>query len=80
VRCLRSAYKEVVGEEANVSGRTGAADIRFLNKYGDTPSVIFGPGPTDQMHAINEYVRVDDLVAATKVYALAILDWCGVVS
>lgn len=80
VKCLRSAYKEAAGEEANVSGRTGAADIRFLNKYGDTPSVIFGPGPTDQMHAVNEYVRVDDLVEATKVYALAILDWCGVVS
>lgn len=80
VKCVRSAYNEALGEEANVSGRTGAADIRFLNKYGDTPSVIFGPGPTDQMHAINEYVRIDDLIAATKVYALAILDWCGVVA
>lgn len=80
VTCLRSAYNEALGEEANVSGRTGAADIRFLNKYGDTPTVIFGPGPTDQMHATNEHVRIEDLIAATKVYALAILDWCGVVA
>lgn len=80
VKCVRSAYNEILGKDANVSGRTGAADIRFLNKYGETPSVIFGPGPTDQMHATNEYVRVEDLIAATKVYALAILDWCGVVA
>jgi len=78
VECLQSAYKTALGVRPIVSGRTGAADIRFLNKYGHTPTVIFGPGPTDQMHATNEYARIDDLIAATKVYALTILDWCGI--
>ena len=78
VKCLKAAYETALGVKPSVSGRTGAADIRFLNKYGHTPSVIFGPGPTDQMHATNEYAKVDDLIAATKVYALTILDWCGI--
>ena len=78
VKSLKSAYETALGVKPSISGRTGAADIRFLNKYGHTPSVIFGPGPTDQMHATNEYARVDDLIAATKVYALTILDWCGI--
>jgi acetylornithine deacetylase len=78
VKSLKSAYQAALGTEPTVSGRTGAADIRFLNKYADTPTVIFGPGPTDQMHATNEYVRIEDLIAATKVYALTLLDWCGV--
>jgi acetylornithine deacetylase len=78
VKTLKFAYEQVVGEKPMVSGRTGAADIRFLNKYGNTPSVIFGPGSTDQMHASNEYARIDDLIAATKIYALTLLDWCGV--
>lgn len=77
VTSLRSAYTETLGMQPKVTGRTGAADIRFLNKYGDTPTVIFGPGPTDQMHATNEYSRIEDLIAATKIYALTILDWCG---
>jgi len=78
VESLKSAYQTALGVQPTISGRTGAADIRFLNKYGHTPTVIFGPGPTDQMHATNEYVRVNDLIAATKVYALTILDWCGI--
>jgi acetylornithine deacetylase len=78
VKSLSTAYATALGTNATISGRTGAADIRFLNKYANTPTVIFGPGPTDQMHATNEYARIDDLIAATKVYALTILDWCGV--
>jgi acetylornithine deacetylase len=39
--------------------------------------VIFGPGLTEQMHATNEWVDVDDVIRATKVLALTIMDWCG---
>jgi acetylornithine deacetylase len=78
VKSLQAAYETALGVKPSISGRTGAADIRFLNKYGRTPSVIFGPGPTDQMHATNEYAKIDDLIAATKVYALTMLDWCGI--
>jgi acetylornithine deacetylase len=78
VKSLKSAYQTALGVKPSINGRTGAADIRFLNKFGHTPTVIFGPGPTDQMHATNEYAKVDDLIAATKVYALTILDWCGI--
>ena len=39
--------------------------------------MIFGPGPTTQMHANNEWVAVDDLIDAAKVLALSIIDWCG---
>ncbi|HKM50618.1 MAG TPA: ArgE/DapE family deacylase [Candidatus Bathyarchaeia archaeon] len=77
VKTVSKSYEEVVRSKPIISGRTGAADIRFLNKYGETPTVIFGPGPTDQMHATNEYARIDDLIIATKIYALTILEWCG---
>jgi acetylornithine deacetylase len=80
VKTLKAAYQTALGAQPNVSGRAGAADIRFLNKYGETPTVIFGPGPTDQMHATNEYTPIEDLIAATKVYALTLLDWCGTAS
>jgi acetylornithine deacetylase len=60
-----------------VTGRQGAADIRYLIKYGDTPTVIFGPGLTEQMHANNEWVNTDDVITATKTLSLTIMDWCG---
>jgi len=77
VRSLSSQYRAVVGEEPVISGREGAADSRFLNEYGDTPTVIFGPGLTEQMHAVDEWVPVENVARATKILALTILDWCG---
>lgn len=67
----------VTGRKASVTGRMGAADTRHLIRYANTPTVIFGPGLTSQMHATDEWVNVDDLIVATKVIALSILDWSG---
>ena len=78
VQTLINSYREVVGRAPEVSGRQGAADTRFLNQYGNTPTVIFGPGSTSVMHATDEYVSIDDYLTAIKVLALGICDWCGV--
>jgi acetylornithine deacetylase len=71
-------YKEITGRDPEISGRQGAADTRFLNRYANTPTVIFGPGSTAVMHADDEYVSIDDYMTAIKVMALSICDWCGV--
>jgi acetylornithine deacetylase len=74
---LASAFRSVTGKEPVVRGHDGAADNRFLIKYGNTPTPIFGPGIISQMHADNEWVPLDNLHVATKVLALATLRWCG---
>jgi acetylornithine deacetylase len=71
-------YREVAGRDPEMSGRQGAADTRFLNLYGNTPTVIFGPGSTAVMHSDDEYVAIGDYITAIKVMALSICDWCGV--
>lgn len=76
VQTLVSTFREVTGRDPEISGRQGAADTRFLINYGETPTVIFGPGPTAQMHANDEFVDIDDYITAIKVYALSICDWC----
>jgi acetylornithine deacetylase len=70
-------FTVVTGEKPQITGRQGAADTRYLIKYGNTPSVIFGPGLTDQMHATNEWVDINYLIDATKILSLTIMDWCG---
>jgi acetylornithine deacetylase len=76
VATLAEDFREVTGQEPVYSGRMGAADTRFLIRHGDTPSVIFGPGVTAQMHATNEWLPLENLVTATKTLALTIHDWC----
>ncbi len=57
-------------------GFCAVCDAAFLNLAG-IPSVIYGPGSLLQAHAVDEYVDIDDLVTATKTFALAAMDWCG---
>jgi acetylornithine deacetylase len=77
VQSLCRSFRAVTGRDPIISGREGAADTRHLNRYGRTPTVIFGPGKTEQMHANNEWVAVEDVIAATKILATTIVDWCG---
>ncbi len=78
VRTVGAAFQAVTGTPPTISGRTGGADTRYLIKYGETPTVIFGPGMTSEMHAMNESVPVANLLIAVQTLALAIVDWCGV--
>ena len=77
VRVISGSFEDYMGRPPEISGRQGAADVRFLNMYGDTPTVIFGPGLTEQMHANNEYVIIDDYIDSIKILAAAIIDWCS---
>jgi acetylornithine deacetylase len=78
VQTLKQEFMNMTGKAPEISGRQGAADIRFLNETGQTPTVIFGPGRTEQMHANNEWAPLEDLTVATKILAAAIIEWCGV--
>jgi len=77
VNALNKKYYSIMGKKAQITGREGAADIRYLIKYGETPTTIFGPGLTELMHSTDEYVKISDLISATKILALTILEWCG---
>jgi acetylornithine deacetylase len=77
VTSLSNSFTDLMGKEPQITGRQGAADTRYLIKYGNTPTVIFGPGLTEQMHSTNEWVDLNDVIASTKILALTIMDWCG---
>jgi acetylornithine deacetylase len=76
MQTMQKAYRTALNQAPEIGGRMGAADTRFLIRSGHTPTVIFGPGVTAQMHAMNENVPVENLINATKVIALTILEWC----
>lgn len=56
VKDLEQSFKTMTNTIPIISGRTGGSDTRFLINYGNTPTVIFGPGSTSQMHAIDGHV------------------------
>lgn len=78
VSILSSAHQAIKGETPVVSGMAGCCDMRHLIRHGGTPCVVYGPGILECAHAVDEFVPVEDLLTATKVLALTILEWCGV--
>ena len=80
VKIVTESYTKVFNQEPELAGTPWGADGGLLVHHGDTPVVIFGPGDMRVIHFPNEFIEIDKLVAATKVIALAILDWCGFVA
>ena len=58
MQLMKEMFQIAAGKPAMISGRMGAADTRFLIRSGNTPTVIFGPGITSEMHAMNENVPI----------------------
>ena len=61
---------------AKIAGFYAVCDAAFLCQQG-IPTIVYGPGTLLVAHATDEYVEIDELMAATKTYALLTMDWCG---
>ena len=46
--------------------------MSILVNQGKIPSVIYGPGFLKQAHTIDEFIKIDTLLEASKVYATLI--------
>lgn len=69
------AHERANGAPAMRAGFTAVADTAFLNEAG-IPAISYGPGSLSEAHAADESVAVDELLAATRTYALLAADWC----
>ncbi len=71
------AYEAVLNEPAKYNGFTAVDDATFLNQAG-IPTITMGPGNIDVAHTANEYIEIKDCIDAAKIYALTIVEWCGI--
>jgi succinyl-diaminopimelate desuccinylase len=77
IGALELALHRVLGRSGLVAS-PGTYDQKHVARIAGVPHcVAYGPGILDLAHQPDEYCGVDDLVAATKVIALALLDLTG---
>ncbi|PYM55830.1 MAG: hypothetical protein DMD79_22310, partial [Candidatus Rokuibacteriota bacterium] len=83
VRALVSACDQVTGTAPPVGALEPymfiASDAGIMQATGMRDGVLMGPGRFTSATA-DEYVEVEKLILAAKVYALMALDVCGVAS
>ena len=78
VQTVQACAEEATGITPTFIGNDSNDDSSYLMTLTGMPSICYGHGPWDTAHSIDEYVSIDSIVKATKVYALTIPRWCGI--
>ena len=72
------AIQQVLGRPATLVASPGTYDHKHVDRIGGVRDcVAYGPGILDLAHQPDEWCSVDDLVNATKVLALSLLELAG---
>ena len=66
-----------LGRPGRCDGFDSWHDAATFSQAG-TPTLSFGPGGADSIHAVNEYTPVQDLLDVAAIIALTTMRWCGV--
>jgi succinyl-diaminopimelate desuccinylase len=70
--------ERVLGRSASLVASPGTYDHKHIDRIAGIPHcVAYGPGILDLAHQPDEWCAVEDVIAATKVLALSILDLTG---
>jgi succinyl-diaminopimelate desuccinylase len=78
VSALDRALHRVLGRSGGLVASPGTYDQKHVARIAGVPHcVAYGPGILDLAHQPDEYCGVDDLINATKVIALAVLELTG---
>jgi succinyl-diaminopimelate desuccinylase len=75
---LTRTIESVLGRPAELIASPGTYDHKHVAQIaGVEHCVAYGPGILELAHQIDEYCSVDDIIGATKVLALAIVELAG---
>jgi succinyl-diaminopimelate desuccinylase len=75
---LSQAYRDLTGREPIYGGVPGSTDGTILNSWANIPIVTCGPGNTEIPHQVDEYLDINQLVEATRLYALTAIRYLGI--
>jgi acetylornithine deacetylase/succinyl-diaminopimelate desuccinylase family protein len=62
---------------AEVAGFPAVDDASWLSLEG-IPAISYGPGDLAVAHADDEFVVIDEVLCATRAFALLAMQWCGI--
>ena len=77
VAALASAYRDLTGSEPIYGGVPGSTDGTILNAQRDIPIVTCGPGDIHIPHHVDEWVSIDEIKLAARLYVVAAMRFLG---
>jgi succinyl-diaminopimelate desuccinylase len=76
IQTLRENLKEIQNKDLDLTYQWASSDAKFFRIAG-TPTVQFGPSVLEGIHSFNEKVKIEDVLAAAKIYTGVIIDFLG---
>jgi acetylornithine deacetylase len=74
---VKASYKVVYHKSVTIEAAPWGTDGGLLGKVGGIPTLIIGPGETRLAHYPDEFIEVDEMIRASKVFAHMLIEWCG---
>ena len=67
----------MLGKDVEVTGSPATSDMEVFMNQRCIPTVLLGPGSLSMAHIIDEYVEVDQIVDAAKIFVIIALKTLG---
>lgn len=77
VAALATAYRDLTGQPAIYGGVPGSTDGTILHARKGIPIVTCGPGDIHIPHHVDEWVSIDEIKLAARLYAVAAVRYLG---
>lgn len=74
VEALQRVGRQVLGRAVPIGSWPATSDAGVMVSRGGIPTVIFGPGDINMAHKPDEWVDLGEVVQATRIFALTIVD------
>lgn len=75
VKILNKSIQKVTNGKPRTIVNRFNTDGGFISNLAKIPVVIFGPGNEELAHTADEYIEISQVIKATKIFALTILDF-----
>ena len=79
VAVLANAYEQVLGKPPKMGPGFFVGDANYLFEKGQKCIFFVPENPDCGVHGTNEYVPVEHVIGATKIYAAMAMNWCELV-
>ncbi len=74
---IKKSYHEVYQKPVRIEASPWGTDGGLLAKVGGIATLVIGPGETKVAHYSDEYIEINEMTRAAKVFARTLIDWCG---
>lgn len=74
VTAAREACKKVLGKDLGISVYGGHTAADAFNNIARVPTIVLGPGESEQSFSPNEYVLVSSVVEGARIYAATVMN------